>query len=151
MSASQLALQTRLVSPSLTRRLPGPPAGRRDRLPLFSALLAVHVTAAWGQTCDPIDVLVVMDTSGSMASPPERFPRSQAAAAYLVTLLDAPSDRAGLEAFDNVATIVEPLTPDLASISIAIFALPWPAGGTDIAEAVKESTTSCASRRSTVP
>ena len=79
----------------------------------------------------PLDVMLLMDTSGSMGA---RLPVAQIAAADLVGTLRT-GDRAGLILFDDGATIAHPLSGDRESVIEAIRDVST-AGATAMYEAV---------------
>ena len=79
----------------------------------------------------PLDVMLLMDTSGSMGA---RLPVAQLAAADLVSTL-RPGDRAGLILFDVGATVAHPLSGDRESVIAAIRDVST-AGATAMYEAV---------------
>jgi YVTN family beta-propeller protein len=73
------------------------------------------------------DIALVIDTSGSMASPTEpggvsKLAAAQTAAATLLTFLDLANqrDQAALVAFDNIATLEHPLSRNEATLLTAI-------------------------------
>src|SRR5688572_27710364 len=87
--------------------------------------------ALFATSDSPLDVLLLMDTSGSMDV---RLPVATAAAADLVRTLRT-GDRAGLILFDVGATVAHPLSDDHNSVIAAIQGV-TPSGATAMYEAV---------------
>lgn len=102
-----------------------PPAGR------------VFLPLAQRQAClapeRPLDVVLVMDTSSSMAEPDAggghtKLAAARAAAGGLARRLERPDDRAGVVAFDAAARRVIGLTADRAAVAEALAGLATAAG-----------------------
>ncbi len=93
-------------------------APRRD---LYLPLLSRHTCVVRQQ---PLDVLLILDASSSMMSPaPGGGTKMQAAgraAALFVSLLRQPIDRVAVIAFNDRATVLTPLTGDLAHAQEAL-------------------------------
>jgi len=70
---------------------------------------------------EPVDVMLVLDGSTSMAGDP--LIDMKAAAIAFINLLDADQDKVGLTSFATTATLRSALTTDFASVKIAINAL----------------------------
>ena len=87
--------------------------------------------AVFATSESPLDVLLLMDTSGSMGF---RLPEAKRAGANLVGSLRR-EDRAGLIVFDTGATVAHALSHEHASVVQAIRAVA-PAGATALYEAV---------------
>lgn len=88
-------------------------------LPLFNACQATPIYA---------DVVLVLDTSGSMADPTEpggvtKLAAAQNAAATFFTLLNFSGDQAALVSFDDSATLDHPLSQNQSSLLAALNAL----------------------------
>lgn len=74
------------------------------------------------------DVILVLDTSGSMEDPadpddpggPSKLQAAQAAALIFIQLLDLPPDQVGVVAFDHLARLEQPLTTDVAALERAL-------------------------------
>ena len=74
------------------------------------------------------DVILALDTSGSMADPadpghpggPTKLEVAQQAAITFVGLLDLPPDQAGVVTFDHEARLEQPLTTDRAALERAL-------------------------------
>lgn len=88
-------------------------------LPLMNACQATPIYA---------DVVLVLDTSGSMADPTEpggvtKLAAAQNAAATFFTLLNFSGDQAALVSFDDSATLDHPLSQNQSSLLAALNAL----------------------------
>ncbi|HZP57442.1 MAG TPA: VWA domain-containing protein [Dehalococcoidia bacterium] len=98
----------------------------------------------------PLDVLFVMDTSGSMAGEP--IAQAKAAAKTLIAGL-APGDRVGVISFGDAVTVLQDYTDDRAAAERAIDSLEA-VGNTALyqatADAAVKAATSSASRRAIV-
>lgn len=86
-----------------------------------------------GGEIQPLDVVFIIDTSGSMSwNDPQEF-RKQAAKEFVGALLD--EDRAGVVDFDSNAHVAQELTTDHGAVNVTIESLDaW--GGTDIGDGV---------------
>lgn len=80
------------------------------------------------------DIVLAIDRSFSMTENNGITATRQAATAFL-DLIDLSEDRVAVVAFNNTATLVQPLTSDPTAARAAIAAL-QPLGGTDIAQAI---------------
>ncbi len=74
---------------------------------------------------DPVDVVLALDASDSMAAPTEpggatKFAAAQAAAISFLQLLPFPDSQAAVVSFNGTAILDQPLTSDLASLTAAI-------------------------------
>jgi Ca-activated chloride channel homolog len=87
--------------------------------------------ALFGTSSAPLDVMLLLDTSGSMR---ERMSAAQGAAIELVQTL-RPEDRASLILFSDSVRIAQPLTGNVGALVAAIRDAS-PAGGTALHEAV---------------
>ncbi len=79
----------------------------------------------WALQPDPVDVVLVIDTSGSMAGTdvsPNRMAAARNAAKEFVSQMDLESgrDRVAVVSFSSTATLLQPLTNDPASVNAAI-------------------------------
>ncbi len=84
----------------------------------------------------PVDVTMIIDTSGSMSwNDPEEF-RKQAAKEFVGALVE--DDRAGVVDFDNDAYVAQELTTDFGQVNLTIDNLDA-SGGTDIGDGVREA------------
>ena len=90
-----------------------------------------------------VDILIALDVSKSMLAEdvkPNRLERAKLAIQELVPLLSG--DRIGLVAFAGTSFVQCPLTADYGAFSLALEALDTdaiPRGGTDVAQAIRES------------
>lgn len=77
------------------------------------------------QCLSPVDVMLVIDRSGSMVLPPDplRLQNAKNAALTFVNQMNFSKDEVGLASFSNNVTLDQPLTSNLASITSAINAL----------------------------
>ena len=79
----------------------------------------------WALQPDPVDVVLVIDTSGSMTEPdvsPDRMAAARNAAKEFVAQMDLESgrDRVAVASFSSTATLLQPLTNDPATVNAAI-------------------------------
>jgi len=79
----------------------------------------------WALQPDPVDVVLVIDTSGSMTGtdvPPDRMAAARNAAKEFVAQMDLESgrDRVAVASFSSTATLLQPLTNDPVTINAAI-------------------------------
>ncbi|HPD11407.1 MAG TPA: vWA domain-containing protein [Methanoregulaceae archaeon] len=91
----------------------------------------------WALQPKPIDVILVIDVSGSMAGTdisPSRMEAAKTAAKNFVQNLDLSKDRIGLVKFSSRASLVQGLTNDSSVITSAINSL-QASGGTNLREA----------------
>jgi len=99
----------------------------------------------------PMDVVLVVDTSGSMAEPTEdgttKLDAARRAALAFLDLLRWPPDRAALVSFDRAARVHADLTADRAALAAAVAALDT-AAGTHIDLGLAEARQALRSRRS---
>ncbi len=84
------------------------------------------------------NVMLCVDTSGSMASTDIAPTRSEAARAAVLAFIDGTpgKTRIGIVSFSTFANLVSPLTDDRAELRDAIDRIPPPNGGTAIGEAL---------------
>lgn len=83
-------------------------------------------------------VVLCVDTSGSMSATdvaPTRSQAAQAAAAAFIRIVPL-GTRVGLIAFSSAASVISPLTSDRAQLDAAVRSLPPPNGGTAIGDAL---------------
>lgn len=84
----------------------------------------------------PVDVTMIIDTSGSMGwNDPEEF-RKQAAKEFVGALVE--DDRAGVVDFDNDAYVAQELTTDFGQVNLTVDSLDA-SGGTDIGDGVRKA------------
>ncbi|WP_160163630.1 vWA domain-containing protein [Natrinema versiforme] len=84
----------------------------------------------------PVDVTMIIDSSGSMSSnDPQEF-RKQAAKEFVGALVE--EDRAGVVDFDGNAHVAQELTTDFGSVNLTIDSLDAN-GGTDIGDGVEKA------------
>ncbi len=82
-----------------------------------------------------LDVVLIIDRSGSMSSPPEQFPDTQTAAKTFADLLDPANDRVGLVSYATSATLNQPLTSTYQDVKNTIDTLS-PSGNTAMGEGI---------------
>jgi hypothetical protein len=106
---------------------PGPGCGE--------ATVTLTVTGAGEPTGErlPVDVMLIIDRSGSMAG--DKMTATKAAAIAFVDLLDSSQDRVGLVSYSDSATLNQVLTTDFAAVKTAINGL-VANGYTDIGDAI---------------
>lgn len=96
----------------------------------FAQIWADEITVPReGHSSGPIDVVLTLDSSGSMTTNDPEGGRRTAAKAFVEAL--SPGDRAAVVDFDSYATIFQSLTSDLDSVKSAID-LVDDSGGTDL-------------------
>jgi uncharacterized protein YegL len=93
----------------------------------------------------PLDIVLVLDRSGSMAES-DSFGAAQAAAQSFVAVMDLTRDQVGLVSFNDHATLDQPLIQDRAALEAAITALEAE-GGTNIAAGILMATRELFSER----
>lgn len=89
---------------------------------VIAFVLASFAVLAQEQECEPADVMIVFDKSGSMLEPEEdpRLPKAKDAAKTFVDLLQT-DDKVGLVTFGwDVANLLQSLTFDKADVKTAI-------------------------------
>lgn len=110
---------------------------------------AVTVTLAVGGDCPSMapgaDIVLAIDRSGSMNETNKLTDTIRAALSFADSI-DFSRDRVGVVAFNNGASLVQPLTNDRAAVRAAIGALKG-LGGTNIAAALQVSTAELAGPR----
>jgi Tol biopolymer transport system component/uncharacterized protein YegL len=82
----------------------------------------------------PVDVLLVLDHSGSMAGEP--LAQAKLAAKAFITEMDLSADRVGILQFDDTAQLIQEMTTDTARLAAAIDGIPE-GGGTSVAEGLR--------------
>ena len=145
----------KLVAARLVDRLAGSVSVGKRRLQFFTMLLGLACVIAslaqprLGYTWETTkrkgrDVLIAIDTSRSMLANdllPNRLTRARMAAQDLIA--ETAGDRVGLIAFAGTAFLQAPLTVDYTAVLGALEELDTeiiPAGGTNIAEAIRAAT-----------
>ena len=92
----------------------------------------------WRQTKKPVDVTVVLDTSGSMGG--DKIAAARNSVGQFISLLDD-NDRLAIDIFNNAITPLTPLTtvgPKRADVSRHVSAL-VEGGGTSLYDAVSQA------------
>ena len=86
------------------------------------ALIHLEVLGVGDPERTPLDVMLVLNGSGSMGVPPEDPPidHEKEAAKLLVDELDPAQDKVGFVSFATTATLVEPLTSDFDQVKDSI-------------------------------
>lgn len=112
--------------------------GARRRLDIQAATIEVlepvihtiHLPVAFRHRCVPVtqraDVVLALDTSSSMAG--TKLDQARQAAKLFVGLLDLPGDQAAIVSYAQTATLVQPLTTDLAALERAVDGLGYTLG-----------------------
>jgi Mg-chelatase subunit ChlD len=90
----------------------------------------IHLPVTFRRRCMPVtqraDVVLALDTSSSMAG--AKLEQARQAAKLFVRLLDLPGDQAAIVSYAQAATLVQPLTADLAALEQAVDGLTYTQG-----------------------
>jgi YVTN family beta-propeller protein len=116
-TVTQTPTPSRTPSPTATRTLP-PPLNRHSYLPILFRGVCRRTVA--------VDVLLVLDTSSSMAALDggrSKLAAAQEAASSFLSMLDTRHDQAALVSFDATARLNQPFTSDRRLVLTAVDAL----------------------------
>jgi Mg-chelatase subunit ChlD/sugar lactone lactonase YvrE len=117
-------------TPSPTATTPEPPAAtatnRATPIPLPIHLPILHLQPGCVPSALPVDVVLVLDTSSSMAG--AKLDAALRSARSFVALLDLPHDRAAVVTFDSQARTAQPLTGDRQRLDAALTRQPTALG-----------------------
>ncbi len=105
-----------------------------------TAPVTLNVTGAGDPSFErlPVDVMLIIDRSGSMAG--DKIGATQAAAIAFVDLLDSSQDRVGLVSYASSATLNQGLTTNFTAVKNAISGLSA-TGATNIGDAIQLANT----------
>ncbi|MCG8347937.1 MAG: VWA domain-containing protein [Chloroflexales bacterium] len=136
------ATTTPTATATTTPTVTAPPTATATAMPMPTELPTATATTTPTATAtapptpcipgmQPLDIVLVLDRSGSMAES-NSFGVAQEAAQSFVAYMDLTRDQAGLVSFNDQATLDQPLTQDRAALEAAIIGLEA-GGGTNIA------------------
>lgn len=105
----------------------------------------------WALQPDPIDVVLAIDRSGSMAyEKPSRIDSAKAAAKTFVSHMDPARDQIGIVSYSSDATCDRLLSHDYANVNATIDAL-WASGWTATRKALYQAIREMAARKNSDP
>ncbi|MGA2670383.1 MAG: VWA domain-containing protein, partial [Dehalococcoidia bacterium] len=107
----------------------------------LEASVTLNVTGAGNQTAQrlPVDIMLILDCSGSMGSG-GKLTAAQTAARTFIGSLNSSIDRVGLVSYSDSATLNRGLTSNFAAVNTTINGLSA-SGHTDIGDAIKTANT----------